>query len=337
MTVTLAFAACGALAALGVVGTVLGATGFLDGTGAARPSTNGPAERLVRWWDGQGDPRLRRVHRVQVLLALVGGIGGWLFTDVVLAVVLVPLAVFGLPLLWASTRPSTIRIERLEALSEWTQRLADVLLLGTGLEQAIVTTRAAAPPRLDREVGELVSRLQARWRPEDALRAFAAELGDATSDKICAALLLRASDRGPGLAGALSDLAESVREEVRQRRAIEADRAKHRATVRWLSVITLGVAVVGAFDRAYTGPYHTALGQAVLVFLTVAFVGIIAWMRNLASAPPLPRLLERDRRSRVGRNEDRARGEGRTGGNGGDGSGDGYGDRYGDGDGGAGL
>ena len=208
--------------------------------------------------------------------------------------------VFLVPWLIGSTRSHTGRIEQMEALAEWTQRLADVLLLGVGLEQAIITSRRTVPASLEREVSDLVGRLQSRWSPSEALRAFADELADSTADKVLAALLLRANDRGPGLAGALADLAESVREEVRQRRAIEADRAKHRATVRWLVVIILAVVGVGAFDSAYTSPYQSFFGGIVLVVVALLFFLVVMWMRNLASYTPPPRFLEADRRSRTG-------------------------------------
>lgn len=250
---------------------------------------------------GTASHRMARLRRIQLPLVLIGGPLGWLFTGIPLTVLLVPLAVFGLPWLFDTTRSDTDRIERLEALSEWTQRIADVLLLGVGLNQAIITSRRTAPAAIETEVGELAARLQARWRPEEALRLFADGMADATADKVLAALVLRAADSGPGLARALSDMADSVREEVRQRRTIEADRAKHRTTIRWLVGIILLVVTVGSFNTEYTAPYSTALGQIVLGVICALFVGVIAWMRALASYPPVPRLLEPDRRSRTGR------------------------------------
>ena len=245
-------------------------------------------------------------RRIQLLLAVVGGAGAWLFTRILLTPLLVVGLVFLLPWLFDATRSHTGRIERMEALAEWTQRLADVLLLGVGLEQAIISSRRTVPAALERPIDDLVGRLQARWNPADALRALADTLDDSTADKVLAALVLRASDRGPGLAGALADLADSVREEVRQRRAIEADRAKHRATVRWLVVIILLVVVAGSFDRKYVAPYNSLLGVCVLVGVGMAFMAVVAWMRSLASHTPTPRFLERDRRSRTGRAPDAA-------------------------------
>ncbi|MFJ8621708.1 type II secretion system F family protein [Kitasatospora sp. NPDC093550] len=300
----LLFALCGLAVAGGLVALVAWARGSepVDEDAEARP--NPLAGRAHVFWygaPGAAAPRMVRLRRIQLPLALVGGPLAWLFTGIPLTALLVPLAVFGLPWLFDTTRPDTHRIERLEALSEWTQRIADVLLLGVGLNQAIVTSRRTAPAALEDEIGELAARLQARWRPEEALHAFADSLADATADKVLAALVLRAGDSGPGLARTLSDMADSVREEVRQRRAIEADRAKHRTTIRWLVGIIVLVVTVGSFNTEYTRPYGTFLGQLVLAVVAALFVAIIAWMRALASHPPVPRLLTPDRRSRSGR------------------------------------
>ncbi|GAA2820947.1 type II secretion system F family protein [Kitasatospora sp. CM 4170] len=301
---TLLFVLCGLLVALGLVALVAWARGSEPVEEDAEEDRNPLAGRLHVFWygaPGSAPARMVRLRRVQLPAALVGAPLGWLFTGIPLTALLVPLAVFGLPWLFDTTRPDTHRIERLEALSEWTQRIADVLLLGVGLNQAIVTSRRTAPAAIEEEVAELAARLQARWRPEEALRAFADGIADATADKVLAALLLRAGDSGPGLARALSDMAESVREEVRQRRTIEADRAKHRTTIRWLVGIIVLVVSIGSFSTDYTRPYSTALGQIVLAVVAGLFVAIIAWMRALAAHPPVPRLLEADRRSRTGR------------------------------------
>jgi Flp pilus assembly protein TadB len=292
--VTLLFMLSGAAIVAGFVAVAV----FLRGSQVVPEEANRQPGRLELF------ARELAARRVQLGIALVGAAGAWLYTGILLTPILVVALVFLLPWLFGATRSHTERIERMEALAEWTQRLADVLLLGVGLEQAIITSRRTAPVALEREIDDLVGRLQARWHPADALRAFADQLDDATADKVLAALVLRAADRGPGLAGALADLADSVREEVRQRRAIEADRAKHRATVRWLVTLIIAVVVVGSFDRSYVAPYNSLLGLVVLTVVGLAFVGVVAWMRGLASHTPTPRFLERDRRSRTGRAPD---------------------------------
>ncbi|MFG2405360.1 type II secretion system F family protein [Streptomyces brevispora] len=268
--------------------------------GTSTPRTPGPLSRWRAAASGsQAEARLRARARARAAVAAAFGLVLWITTGWFALWPLTVALVTGLPWLLSPAKATQARIEQLDALAEWTRRLSDVLLLGTGLEQAIITSRKTAPAVLKDEIAELSARMLSGWRPEDALRAFADALGDATADKVAAALILRSAERGPGLAASLTDLADSVREEVRQRRQIEADRAKPRTTVRWMTFMTLGVVGVGAFSTDYVAPYGTFLGQLVLTLLLLGFGGTLAWMRSLASYRPTPRFLEADRRSRV--------------------------------------
>ncbi|MFF7249765.1 type II secretion system F family protein [Embleya sp. NPDC008237] len=265
------------------------------GTEGERPPRPGRARR-VRAPLSPAAVRARNVRRVA---AGVAGIAAWLLTGWLVAVALVPVAVLGRPWLMAPTRADYTGIDRLDALAEWTRRLADLVELGAGLENAILTSRGTCPAPIESEVGDLVSRLQAQWRPADALYRFADAFQDATADKIAAALILRADDRGPGLALALRDFATTVREEVRQRRSIEADRASARATVRWITYLTVAMGGLMAFNRDYAEPYASAVGQTSLVVLMACFTGVLLWMRSVTAYKPAPRILVHDDRSVV--------------------------------------
>ena len=176
-------------------------------------------------------------------------------------------------------------------MEEWTRSLSGVLTVGIGLEQALVATLRSTPAPIADEVQRLVTRLRARWDTEKALRAFADELDDATGDLIAANLILGARRRGAGLASVLEGLAESVGADVRARRQVEADRAKPRATARWVTVISASVLVVLALSGTYVEPYRTPVGQVLLVLLLSAYVATLIWMRRMAAGKPLPRFL----------------------------------------------
>jgi Flp pilus assembly protein TadB len=223
----------------------------------------------------------------------------WLASGNFMGGVLLGAAVVGVPWLISPGQLAKEQIRQLEGLSEWTQRLAGLLRLGMGLERAMITSRQGAPEELAGQMTNLSDRLRLGWRPQEALRAFAEELNDVTADKVVAALVLSVNDRGPGLAQALEDLAGTVREEVAKKRAIEADRAKPRTTVRWMTIITVGVVVAGFFVPSYTRPYSTLLGQLVLAFLTASFIGVLALMRQLGSFRRIPRFLVTDPASTV--------------------------------------
>ncbi|MDN3059407.1 type II secretion system F family protein [Streptomyces sp. SRF1] len=283
---TLIMVMCGMAVVGGLVALVAGLVGTTE------PERPGLVARWRARTSGQPDPVEQRMRRQSLLGAgIVLGLAVWLVTGVFMAGVLTGLAVVGVPWLLSPTKSSQARIVQLEALSHWARQLADGLRVGRGLQQALIASRRGAPAVLEEPVAALTDRLQLGWSPEDALREFADELGDITADKLVAALILSISDRGPGLAQSLEDLAETVREEVGKRRKSEADRAKPRQTVRWMTFITLGLIGMGFLVTSYTAPYGTLLGELVLAAVTAGFIAVLTWMRSLAEYRPIPRFL----------------------------------------------
>lgn len=233
---------------------------------------------------------LPRQTRLLLAAGFMAGVLGWLITGWLLALVIGPAAVIGLPYLLA-TSPAKARIARLEALEEWSRSLSGVLTVGVGLEQALIATLRSTPAPIAGEVGRLAARLRARWRTEDALRAFADELDDATGDLVAANLILGSRRRGAGLSAVLDSLAESVAADVRARRQVEADRAKPRATARWVTIISATVLLILTLSGEYVGPYSTPLGQIILTILLAAYAALLVWMRRMAEGKPPPRIL----------------------------------------------
>jgi Flp pilus assembly protein TadB len=268
----------GALVVAGLIGLAVG----LRPTAAPAPRFHARRLRRIR--------AIERRTRLLLLAGIAGGVAAWLITGWVLSLVAVPVAFVGLPIL-LSASSAAARIERLEAMEEWTRSLSGVLTVGVGLEQALVATLRSTPAPIAPEVTRLVARLRARWVTEDALRAFADELDDSTGDLIAANLILGARRRGAGLASVLEGLAESVAAAVRARRQVEADRAKPRATARWVTLISTGVLVVLAISGTYVEPYRTPLGQVILVALLSAYVATLVWMKRMAIGRALPRFL----------------------------------------------
>ena len=271
----------------------------------ARPAAGGAAappsvwarrgRRLLRTLDGPDNPAgpdslATGRRRLTVLLALAGGMLAWLFTGLALLVIAVPVAAVGLPRLLRAPS-SAASIDRLEGLEEWTRNLAGVLAVGVGLEQAITASLRSTPEAIRPQVSTLVARLAARWNTPAALRAFADDLDDATGDLVAASLILSAQRRGAGLIAVLDGLAGSVAEDVRTRRAIEADRAKPRSTARAVTFITLGVLVLLALNKTYVEPYTSPFGQALLAVLLSAYVAALLWMRQMTAGRPAPRFL----------------------------------------------
>ena len=276
-------------ALLGAFVGLLVVAGVLTIVASLTPSAAAPAVARPR-----RPRRLRRRSswdRWRWSVAGVAGMMTWLLTGWPVAGLIAAATVLGLPVLLSTSRVASQGIARIEAVEDWTRRLADVLVVGLGLEQAIITSERSVPDPIRSEVAALTARLGARWPTEVALRAFADDLGDSTGDFVVAALILGHRRRGPGLARALTAVADAVAEEVAMRRHVEADRAKPRTTARAVTLITLGVVVIGGLNRTYLEPYGTPLGQLVFAGIAVAFVAALAWMRALTLSRPIPRLL----------------------------------------------
>lgn len=250
-----------------------------------RPAPRRRASRLAARLTAVS-PRTRLLLAGGAAVGLVVGLWtGWL-----IAVVLIPAAVVGLP--WLLSAPGSVeQIDRLEAMAEWTRSLSGVLTVGVGLEQALIATLRSAPEPIRPEITGLVARLRARWAVEDALRAFADDLDDATGDLVAAYLILGSRRRGAGLASVLDGLAESVAADVAARRQIEADRAKPRGTARLVTLLTVGALVVLGLSGSALAPYATPLGQVILFLLLSLYVATLVWMRSMARGTRLPRFL----------------------------------------------
>jgi tight adherence protein B len=275
----------GALAGLAGVTTTAGLICVVVGL----RRTDAPPRRRVR------TARTQRASgewdRWRWVVAGLAGLLTWAVSRWPVAGVIVAATVVGLPILLTTSLVAARRIARVEAIEEWTRRLADLLTTGAGLEQALSATARTCPALLRTEVSALLARLAARWPTERALRAFAEEIDDPAGDLVVASLLLAAQRRGPGLASVLTAVAASVAEDVAVRRKIEAERARPRATAKAVTLITFVVIGVGALNGTYLAPYGDPLGQLVLVVIAGGFVGCLVWMRRLTLPAPDARFL----------------------------------------------
>jgi Flp pilus assembly protein TadB len=240
------------------------------------------------------------VPRSRILLVgggVLAGIVLWYFTGLIVALVAVPVAVIGLPIL-LSKPLSASSIDRLEAIESWTRSLSGLITAGVGLEQAITVSLGNTPEPIKPEVANLVARINARWSTPRALQVFADELNDPTADLVTAHLILASRVRGAGLANALDDLAQIVFDEVRHRREIETDREKPRTTARSVTLVTLVAIGALALSGSFLDAYREFVGQLLLTLYVVIYVAALVWMRRMSIGVPTPRILVNTRKTR---------------------------------------
>ncbi len=236
--------------------------------------------------------RLTAAARRRWLLALGAGLAMLGLTGWPVAAAAAAAAVIFLPSMTTS-RAARQRTVLLEGLEQWTRRLADMLTASRGLEDALEVSARTAPAAIAGSVTALARRISARAGTEEALRAFAADIDDPAGDRIAAALIIATGQRGSGgVHGVLNALAEILARDVAARREIEADRAQHRTTVRWIIVFVGGFTVFAIVNRSYSAPYGTLPGEAVLAFVALLYAAGLGWLHRLGKVPAPGRFLE---------------------------------------------
>jgi Flp pilus assembly protein TadB len=245
-----------------------------------------------------GTPSRRRITvvrqaRRRIPIALAAGLVTLAVTRWPVAMIAVALAVLYLPRI-TSSRTAQRRAAVLEGLEQWTRRLSDMLTASRGLEDALQASARHSPAAIEPAVAALGRRLAARAGAEHALRQFAADVGDPAGDRIAAALIIATGRRGGAVRDVLNSLAGMLARDVAARREIEADRAQHRTTVKWLTVFVLGFTVFAMLNRTYSAPFGTVPGQIVMGLVVALYAGGLSWLHHLGSVPAPGRFLAPD-------------------------------------------
>jgi Flp pilus assembly protein TadB len=228
--------------------------------------------------------------RKRVLAAAIAGLAVLAVTRWPVAAVASVAAVLFLPAI-TSARAARQRVAVLEGLEQWTRRLSDMLTASRGLQDALEASARSAPAAIEPAVSSLGSRLAAHAGTEAALRAFAAEIDDPAGDRIAAALIIATGHRGGAVRDVLNSLAVMLARDVAARRDIEADRAQHRTTVKWLTAFVVGFTLFCAANRSYSAPYGTITGQLVLALVAALYASGLWWLSRLGSLPAPGRFL----------------------------------------------
>jgi Flp pilus assembly protein TadB len=269
------------VAGLLVAGGVVGAVATVRGV-RLLPERAGEATKLPRF-------RLSARHGI----ALGAGVLVLLLTGWPVAAISVVAGGLFIPKVLGGGKAAKDLIDKTEALADWTRRLADLIASGaaSSTRDALVNSQGSVSNAISEQVDRLVHRIGPQGF-EPSLRRFAAEVNDPSADKIAGVLILRERNGGPGLADVLTALAEDLDERARMVREVEAERAKPRANMRTIVVVT-GVLIAGMvlFARTFLSGYSTPLGQTLLVLVALTFAYALRWMRRLSDPPAPPRVL----------------------------------------------
>ena len=265
----------GSLGALIMLGVLLLISGFRR---SEHRLPTGQSTGLWKWlhnlWSSWSS-----VRRVWVLASFTLGVVIAVTTGWLIAIVLIPAATLGIPALLSE--PPQREIATLAGLDRWVRLLAPSIATGKSIRDAILSTRSQAPAVLNTPVTRMVTRIDQGWTTKEALLAMADDLASADADAVLAALAISSTKGGVGTRTTLAALSENTQERLHALREISTERAKPRAVVRQVTIITL-VVLGGSIllGGNFFDPYRSPLGQALAVGLAAAYVGALVMLRR---------------------------------------------------------
>ncbi len=226
-------------------------------------------------------------------LGAVLAFGAWYATGwPVAALIGLTAGVMG-PMMWRAPRRRRAFTDEIEAYSQWTEQIRDLVAASGSLFEAVTLTAEQAPLLLRPKVVQMASIARTLGLPA-GLDWFAAEMDSPFADRLVLGMKI-AWDSGARVSEAFESTARSMRAEVEMRRRNEVANARA-----WTQVIAMvGVTVVSVlfmfvFNKPFFDPFGSTIGQATLLAVGVLIFGNIYWVLKLSESGIPVRLLAPD-------------------------------------------
>ena len=223
-------------------------------------------------------------------LGAVLAFGAWYATGwVVAALIGLTSGVMG-PIMWRAPRKRREFTNEIEAYSQWTEQIRDLVAASGSLFEAVTLSADQAPTRLRPKVVQMALIARTLGLPA-GLDWFAAEMDSPFADRLVLGMKI-AWDSGARVSEAFESTARAMRAEVEMRRRNEVANARA-----WTQVIAMVGVTVGSvlfmfvFNKEFFDPFGSAVGQATLLAVGVLIFGNIYWVLKLSELGIPVRLL----------------------------------------------
>ena len=285
--VPLAAVLFGALAGVGVFAAVLGLQ--------RRPVRE--KQHRLRQFRAQAT-RIELSSSTNDTLAMVGlgavlALGAWYATGWLVAGLIGATAGVMGPMMFRAPRRRRDFTDEIEAYSQWTEQIRDLVAASGSLFEAVTLSADQAPSRLRPQVVQMASIARTLGLPA-ALDWFAAEMNSPFADRLVLGMKI-AWDSGARVSEAFESTARAMRAEVDMRRRNEVANARA-----WTQVVSMiGVTVVSVlfmfvFNKEFFDPFGSLIGQTVLLAVGVLIFGNVYWVLKLSESGTPVRLLATD-------------------------------------------
>ncbi len=226
-------------------------------------------------------------------LGAVLAFGAWYATGwPVAALIGLTAGVMG-PMMWRAPRKRRAFTDEIEAYSQWTEQIRDLVAASGSLFEAVTLTAEQAPLLLRPKVVQMASIARTLGLPA-GLDWFAAEMDSPFADRLVLGMKI-AWDSGARVSEAFESTARSMRAEVEMRRRNEVANARAWTQVLAMVGVTVGsVLFMFVFNKPFFDPFGSTIGQATLLAVGVLIFGNIYWVLKLSESGIPVRLLAAD-------------------------------------------
>ena len=226
-------------------------------------------------------------------LAAVLALGAWYATGwPVAALIGLTSGVMG-PMMWRAPRKRREFTDEIEAYSQWTEQIRDLVSASGSLFEAVTLSANQAPSRLRPKVVQMASIARTLGLPA-GLDWFAAEMDSPFADRLVLGMKI-AWDSGARVSEAFESTARAMRAEVDMRRRNEVANARAwTQVISMLAVTVVSVLFMFVFNKAFFDPFGSAVGQATLLAVGLLIFGNIYWVLKLSESGIPVRLLAPD-------------------------------------------
>ena len=197
------------------------------------------------------------------------------------------------PMMWRAPRKRRAFTDEIEAYSQWTEQIRDLVAASGSLFEAVTLTAEQAPLLLRPKVVQMASIARTLGLPA-GLDWFAAEMDSPFADRLVLGMKI-AWDSGARVSEAFESTARSMRAEVEMRRRNEVANARAWTQVLAMVGVTVGsVLFMFVFNKPFFDPFGSTIGQATLLAVGVLIFGNIYWVLKLSESGIPVRLLAPD-------------------------------------------
>ena len=282
-----------------LVGALVGVGFFVAVLGLIRVPVKEKSAKQVRLrhFAASGSAKERKkqltTNLTQVSAAGAFALGAWYVTGWFAAAVVAGMSGWMIPLMTAAPARRQRMTDEIEAYSQWTEQVRDLVSASGSLFEAVGLSADNAPELIRPTVQKMADMVRTVGLTQ-ALDWFAEESGSPYADRLVLGMKI-AWDSGARVTESFENTARAMRAEVEMRRRNEvANKRGWTQVVSMLVVTMLSVLFMFVFNRGYFDPFGSLVGQTVLLATGGLIYGNVFWVLKLSEAGLPIRLLHTD-------------------------------------------